>query len=455
MFMTEKMNRYYDLVVVGGGVAGSMAAVSAAREGLSVLLVEEEGYLGGTLTACGTGPMMTFHAGEKQVVRGYIDELIQRMVAKKLSVGHIPDSTGYTYTVTPFDAEGMKHEIELMCLESGVELLFHTSVVEAHPENGVLNKVTCVCAGNMFTVSGKYFLDASGDADLIAMAGIPYEQGRASDGKDQPMTMNFKLVDVDLQVIRDLMDKEVHLFPFLAPKAGLQHSAIRLSFSGFEDRMREAMRSGEITFDRDIVLCFETNARNEVIVNMTRVLNKNPVDPVQLTEAELEGRRQVWELYAFLKGNIPGFSQARLTYSGPRIGIRSSRRLKGTYRVLLEDLIQERQFEDAISACGYPVDIHSPDGEDTQTTFLRDGGYYTIPLRSLLNDTVKNVLAAGRNISCEFEAHASLRVSPSCGAIGQGAGTAVAVAVQENVGLHDIPIDVLHAKLRNGGAFLG
>jgi len=445
----------YDLIVAGGGIAGSMAAIAAARLGIQVLLLEEEGYLGGSLTACGTGPMMTFHAGETQVIRGIADEMINRLVAKGLSVGHIPDSTGYTYTVTPFDAEGMKRELELMCLEANVALLFHTSIVRTDIQDGLLSSIDCLCAGNLFTLSASYFIDATGDADLIAMAGIPFEQGRESDGKDQPMTMNFKLVGVDIDTIRSLMDSDIGLFPLLAAKAGLQHTASRLSFSGFQEIMREGMASGELTFDRDIVLCFETNALNEVIVNMTRVNGKNPVDPLGLTGAEIEGRRQVWELYQFLLKHIPGFENARLTYSGPRIGIRSSRRLKGAYRVTVGDLFGQRKFDDAISACGYPIDIHSPDGQATDSQFFPHGAYYTIPLRSLLNAQVPNVLAAGRNISCEFAAHASLRVSPSCAAIGQGAGTAVAVAVTSQKDLFSLDISLLQKQLLSDGAFIG
>ncbi len=445
----------FDLIVAGGGIAGSMAAIASARLGLQVLLLEEEGYLGGSLTACGTGPMMTFHAGETQVVRGLPDELITRLVAKGLSVGHIPDSTGYTYSVTPFDAEGMKRELELMCLEAHVQLLYHTSIVSTEMQEGLMSRINCLCSGNLFTLSASYFIDATGDADLIAMAGIPCEQGRESDGKDQPMTMNFKLVGVEIDTIRTLMDTNVELFPFLAPKAGLQHTASRLSFSGFQRIMREGMATGEITFDRDIVLCFETNTKNEVIVNMSRVNGKNPVDPIGLTEAELEGRRQVWELYHFLVKHIPGFETARMTNSGPRIGIRSSRRLNGAYHVTVKDLFGQRKFDDAISACGYPIDIHSPDGDSTDSQFFPHGAYYTIPLRSLLNAEVPNVIAAGRNISCEFAAHASLRVSPSCAAIGQGAGTAVAVAVTSGRDLFSLDISRLHKQLLDDGAFLG
>ena len=445
----------FDLIVIGGGIAGSMAAIAAGREGLQVLLIEEEGYLGGTLTSCGTGPMMTFHAGSEQVVRGLPDELIERLKKKHLSVGHIPDSTGYTYSVTPFDAEGMKRELELMCLEAHVQILFHTTVVRAEPIDGLLRSIECLCSGHFFTVQGAYFIDSTGDADIIAMSGIDWEQGREEDGKDQPMTMNFKLVDVNIQVIRDLMDTHIELFPFLKHTPGLQHRAECLSFSGFQDIMRKGVEAGSITFDRDIVLCFETPAKNEVIVNMTRVLNRNPVDPMQLTDAEIEGRRQVWELYAFLKAEVPGFQTARLTYSGPRIGVRSSRRMKGAYRMTLDDIFSQRRFEDAISACGYPVDIHSPDGSDTDSRFLPYGSFYTIPLRCLLNTQIPNVLVAGRNISCDFASHASLRVSPSCAAIGQGAGVAVAVAIETKTDLFHIPLDVLHGKLRSLGAFFG
>lgn len=453
--MNSVTDPLWDLVVVGGGIAGSMAAIAAAREGISVLLVEEEAYLGGSLTARGTGPMMTFHAGELQVIQGIPDELIRRLVDKGLSVGHIPDSTGYTYTVTPFDSEGMKRELELMCIESGVRILYHTTIVETMVEGGVLKAIRCLCASNVFDIQGRYFIDSTGDADLIAMASIPYEKGREEDGKDQPLTMNFKMVGVDIDAIRRLMETNVELFPFLAPKAGLQKRAPRLSFSGFQEIVKEGKRDGAITFDRDIVLCFETNAKDEVIVNMSRVLDRDPVHPLALTEAEIEGRRQAWELSEFLKSRVPGFADARMTISGPAIGIRSSRRVRGLYRITVTDVVAGRKFPDAISACGYPIDIHSPDGDQTDTTFLPDGGYYTIPLRSLLNDTVANVLAAGRNISCEFAAHASLRVSPSAAAIGQGAGTAVAVAIHTGFPLDAIPLDVLHATLSRGGAFWG
>ena len=441
-----------DVIVCGAGMAGSMAAVAAARMGARVLVIEEEGYPGGSMTAMGTGPMMTFHAGDQQVIRGLGDEVIERLRRKGLSPGHIIDSTGYTYTVTPFSAEGMKRELELMMLEAGVQLLYHTAVTGVQTENGQVTGLTCFSCGQTLQACAKVYIDATGDGDVLAMAGAPFRQGRDSDGKDQPMTLNYKISGVDTARVRALMAEQPELFPFLYPKAGIEKRAPRLSFSGFQEIMRRGIAQGEITFDRDIVLCFETDAPGEVIVNMTRILGENPIDPFALSRAESEGRRQVWELFDFMKRRVPGFEHTRLLFSGPRVGIRSSRRLEGQYTLTAADILSERKFEDGIAANGYPIDIHSADGAATDSTFLREGGYYTIPYRCLLNDSLPNLMAAGRNISCSFEAQASTRLSPCCCAVGHAAGCAAALAVRQGTLPTQVDAQVLRSALREQGA---
>ena len=444
----------YDIIVCGAGIAGSMAATAAARMGAKVLVIEEEGYPGGSMTAMGTGPMMTFHAGEKQTVCGLTDEMIERLKAKNLSPGHIIDSTGYTYTVTPFSAEGMKRELEEMMIESGVTLLYHTMIIGAKIKNGLLRTLTCASCGQTFEASAAVFIDATGDGDVLALSGAPYKQGRDSDGKDQPMTMNYKIAGVDVAAIRDLMEKTPEVFPFLYPKAGIQKMAPRLSFSGFQDIMNKGIADGEITFDRDIVLCFETDRPGEMIVNMTRILGENPTDPLSLSRAETEGRRQMWELFDFMKRRIPGFEHTHLLFSGPRVGIRSSRRLVGRYTIDAEDILAEKKFDDGIAAYGYPIDIHSADGTETDSRFLREGGYYTIPYRCLINDEVPNLMAAGRNISASFEAQASTRTSPCCGALGHAAGVAAALAVKAGVLPIQVDTEALRAVLRDQNAVI-
>ncbi|MDY4798742.1 MAG: FAD-dependent oxidoreductase [Bullifex sp.] len=448
------MTLNHDVVVVGGGIAGSLAAVAAARKGCSVIVIEETGQLGGSLTSSGTGPMMTFHAGEKQVIRGLGEELISRLREKGLSPGHTVDSTGYTYTVTPFDAEGMKRELELMILEAGGNILYHAVLCDVNVSEKLIG-ITVLCCSQRIDIEGKVFIDATGDASLAMMAGVPVEVGRSSDGKNQPMTMNFRLSGVDIQLIRRLMDENVSIFPFLAPhEKGLERKAVRLSCSGFQDIMKRGIESGELDIDRDIVLFFEDNNPGEVIVNMTRISELSPVDPLEFSQAETEGRRQVWLMYSFLKNNIPGFRNSLLLSSGPRVGVRSSRRIRGVYSITARDMIDETKFDDGIACCGYPIDIHSADGAATDSTFLRWGGYYSIPYRCLINDRVSNIMAAGRDVSSTFEANASLRVSPCCTALGQAAGTAAALAVKNSVSPLNVPIPELRRILSEDGAIV-
>ena len=448
------MTLKHDVVVVGGGIAGSLAAVAVARKGCSVIVIEETGQLGGSLTSSGTGPMMTFHAGEKQVIRGLGEELISRLREKGLSPGHTVDSTGYTYTVTPFDAEGMKRELELMILEAGGNILYHAVLCDVNVSEKLIG-ITVLCCSQRIDIEGKVFIDATGDASLAMMAGVPVEVGRSSDGKNQPMTMNFRLSGVDIQLIRRLMDENVSIFPFLAPhEKGLERKAVRLSCSGFQDIMKRGIESGELDIDRDIVLFFEDNNPGEVIVNMTRISELSPVDPLEFSQAETEGRRQVWLMYSFLKNNIPGFRNSLLLSSGPRVGVRSSRRIRGVYSITARDMIDETKFDDGIACCGYPIDIHSADGAATDSTFLRWGGYYSIPYRCLINDRVSNIMAAGRDVSSTFEANASLRVSPCCTALGQAAGTAAALAVKNSVSPLNVPIPELRRILSEDGAIV-
>lgn len=444
----------YDVVIVGGGIAGSIAAIASGRMNVKTLLIEETGCLGGALTSSGTGPMMTFHAGKEQVVQGITDEVIQNLVKKGLSVGHTVDSTGYTYTVTPFDSEALKHELETMVIDARADILFHSTLAKVNVENSLLKNIDIISCGKVLKVSSKIFVDASGDGDLIYQSGIPYSQGRDSDGKDQPMTMNMKLSNIDIDLIRGLMDTNVELFPFLKDKAGIEKNALRLSCSGFQDIMKKGIKSGEISFDRDIVLFFETNTKNEVIVNMSRVNDLNPVDPVDITKAEIEGRRQVWELFYYLKKSIPGFKDAVMVTTGPNIGIRSSRRLLGNYTITVDDIISGTKFSDGISACGYPIDIHSSDGAETNSTFLEYGKWYTIPHRCLTNNKIQNVLATGRLVSSTFEAHASLRVSPSCGALGHATGVSAALAVKDKKLPTNLDVSLIRQELKKQGAFL-
>lgn len=459
--MNDSDTCIYDLVVAGLGIAGSMAAVAAGRLGLKVLAFDYGAFPGGVLTSSGTGPMMTFHAGKLQVIRGLTGELVDRMVAKGWSPGHQPDSTGFTYTVTPFDHEGMKRELELMLAEAGVRILYHAMLDEVEvDEAGAAGGGGKIRSLSVLTKSGKLrfaasrFIDATGDAELAWKAGVPCEFGRPEDGFAQPMTMKLRLHDVDIAEVRRYMRENPGEFPLLRGRNEILDAAQRLSCLGFTSILRDAMEAGELSFGRETVLFFETNTPGEVIVNMSRILGKRSVDPWSLSDAETEGRVQAWELYEFFRKRVPGFSRAKMGFSGPFVGVRSSRQIVGMHKITVDELFARTRFPDLISHCGYPVDIHSPDGSGTEHRHFAYGAYYNVPLRSMLAKEIANLATTGRCISADFAAQASLRLSPHSGALGHAAGVAAALATRSGTSFADADPAEIRRCLRDQGAFL-
>lgn len=452
------MKMIYDVIVVGGGIAGALAAVSAGRNGSNVLLIEQEGYLGGMLTAGGVGPMMSFHTGEKQIIKGLTDELIERLKSKGKSPGHIFDTTGYVATVTPFDSEAMKFELETMVLESGGQLLYHTMLADVKIEDRSIDSIVVCNKSGLTKIKAKIYIDATGDADLSVWSGVEFNKGRPGDGLCQPMTMNMKFTNVSIDGIKAFIRKHPEQFPRINEDVEIIDKSPRLSLGGFNELFKEAVENGEITFKRNNdILFFETNNRNEVIVNTTRVINFDPTDSFDLTAAEIEGRRQVQELEKFLIKRVPGFENAIMIGSGPRIGVRSSRQIKGLYTLTKKDLISCKSFEDRIAFSAYPVDIHPPEGIElskTEDEFITYGGMYSIPYRSMVNEKVDNLITVGRCISATYEAQGAIRTTPTVGAIGHAGGAAASLAVKAGLPTREVSIGELRVLLISQGAYI-
>ena len=443
----------FDVVVAGGGPSGVIAGIAAARNGAKTIIVEAHGYLGGMLTAGGVGPMMSFHAGDKLVIAGIANEVIDRLKSKGLSPGHMKDPIAYCATITPFDSEGLKMELEEMALEAGCELLYHAVMTGAAVEQGKIQSITVFTKGGFMEIEGSVFIDATADAELAVQAGISTKYGRDADNLAQPMTMNARVYNVDTEKVKVYMraNPSENFTEDLATIDG----APRAAFEGCYALIKKAKEAGDFSYSREIVLCFETNNPGEYIINMSRIHGLSSIDPFDVTKAEIEGRRQIKETVSFLRKYVPGFENCILIGTGPNIGVRESRKINGNYKLTMKDLIENKMFEDAVVMGGYPVDIHAPDGkEDVLYESLKDGSWYSIPYRCMVADGAGNLIVTGRCISATHEALGAVRTTPSCMALGQAAGTAAAMAFQNNVHVAKIDVPALRAKLVEQGAFL-
>lgn len=448
------MNSIYDVIIVGGGISGTMAAAGALRNGAKTLLIEHYGFLGGMLTAAGVGPMMTFHAGDEQIIRGTTGELIDRLKAKGKSTGHQFDTTGFTYTVTPFDVEGMKRELEDMVTETGGEILYHTMLAGVEVKDGRIDSVTVCNKAGLSRLQAKIFVDATGDGDLSTWAGVDFTKGRESDGAAQPMTMKMRMLNVDMGKVRAYIKLHPEEFPRLNGDTAIIDKSTRLSIGGFVKTLEKAKALGDFSIPREDILFFEGNTPGEVIVNTSRIIGYDATDPWSLSKAETEGRKQSLELEKFLRKWIPGFEVSVLVYTGPQIGIRSSKQINGLYTLKAEDLLESKGFSDTIAHSGYPIDIHSPTGAGSFNRKLEWGTFYSIPYRCLVNGKIDNLITVGRCISASFGAQAAIRTTPTMGAVGQAGGVAASIAVKSGAGVQDIDVKLLQQELIRQGAYL-
>ncbi|HHY10819.1 MAG TPA: FAD-dependent oxidoreductase [Firmicutes bacterium] len=447
------MKEKFDVIVAGGGPSGVTAAIAAARQGMKTLLIERYGFLGGMGTAALVGPWMTFHDRQgSQVIRGIPEEIVQRLIMMGGSPGHVPDTTGYVATVTPFDAELLKLAYLDLCLESGVTLLFHTWVIDTKVRGSKVRGVEIVNKSGRSTLFADVVIDATGDGDVAVFAGAEYEMGRAGDNLTQPMSLMFVLGDVDLSKVKTYMQDHPEEF-YEDTKFSYLKDASHLSVNGFYSKLKKAQERQEIDLDRNMVLFFQTARPDQITVNMTRAVRASGVDPWQSTEAEILLRRQMRQLLEFFKNHIPGFENTYIVASGPQAGVRESRRIIGDYVLTAADITAGVEFADRVLRNAYPIDIHDPDGVGVETIDI-EAGSYTIPYRCFLPKGIEGLLVVGRCISCTHETLAAVRTQPSVMAMGQAAGTAAALAVKNGCGPRAIDIAELQDLLKEASVNL-
>ena len=398
------MQAKHDVIVVGGGPGGVCAAVGAAKEGASVLLIERYGFLGGMATAGLVNPFMPYKVGDQRLTSAVFNELLDRL----------RDAGALAPGEQIFDDEGLKIVLDGMMQDHSVDLLLHSTFVDVDMDGQRIARIQTVGKSGRIDLIGQVYVDSTGDGDLAAQAGAPVEKGRSQDGLCQPMTLCFRIGGVTGEPKPSELRKEL--------------TEIYL----------QAKAEGEIDQPREDVLIFGTTVPHIFHFNTTRVLKRDATDTLDMTAAELEGRRQAAELFALFRQRSPRFKDAYLVKMAAQIGVRESRRVMGAYVLTVDDVLEAVKFEDGIARSRYSVDIHSPTGEGTVIQRVPPGEFYEVPYRCLLPQHVDNLLIGARCISATHEAHSSMRVMPVVAGIGEAAGIAAAWAAREGISPRDV-----------------
>lgn len=436
-----------DVLVVGGGPSGIMAALAASRTGAKVVLAEGRSFVGGNLTI--GLPVLGFLSQKgKPIIKGLPQRFIDRLAAVGAASEH--QACPLHVSITLIDPDAVKSVALEMLTESGVDILLNTSCAGVVMDGNQLRGIITEGKSGREAMLGKVVIDCTGDADVALRAGVPCEKGDER-GRMQPPTLMFCMAGVDTEKLRTSIstDPESYDIDHIPPDYFAQNR--RFIVVGLRKLIAMARADGlPIPTDRTILI---TGLRDgEVWVNMTRVKGIDGTDQRSLTRGEIEAAGQVDIIRHYLSAYVPGFETSYLTRTAPFLGIRESRRIVGRYVMTREDILGCRRFGDAVAVGSYPVDLHSPGDEDCTLEWC--GDCYDIPYRSLVPMGVDNLLIAGRCISTTHEALAAIRVMSTCMAMGEAAGTAAAMALRDGVPPSAIDTEKLREQLRGHGAFL-
>lgn len=432
-----------DLVVAGGGPAGVGAAFAAVRAGLSVIIIEQANCLGGIATAGLHGHLCLFSdwGGTARVVGGIGHELCVKTQEAGFGV--------YDGCNLDFEVEGFKFVLEnLAKVEKNLKLLYYTQFSDVVMEDGKITHVIIQNKSGRQAIAARMVVDCTGDADVAARAGAPFEIGRPGDGATQPMTLMFQLGGVDIARVNQFRSHD-----YLKQYPGNDGNTYKL-----HSVWEAAQKNGDMEpFQAGIMGWWHTPTRPDQLgINFTHIVGGLATSAEDLTYATVEGRRQAFHTVDVYRKYIPGMENSWLSHTAALVGTRESRRIVGDYVLTDADLIAQKSFEDSIGYGSFFIDIHNCTGAgmDEETFYPPKGFRYQIPYRALLPQRVDNLLVAGRCISCTHRALGSLRVMPQCVLEGEACGLAAAQAVAEDKTTRGVDVARLQKALRDRGGII-
>ncbi|MFC4301907.1 FAD-dependent oxidoreductase [Cohnella boryungensis] len=461
------INKEYDVIVMGGGPSGFIAAIAAGRTGARTLLVDKNGFLGGAATSAALGPISPFHIRDEQVVKGIPQQFMDRMVAYGASPGHckVLDPYGSGAYLGFFDRERYKYIAYEMVREAGVEVLFHSVYSGTIMEGDRVAGVKVVNKSGENVLKAKVVVDATGDGDVASGAGAEFVLGRAKDRKMQPSTLMFEMSNVDTDKLYQYILDNPEDFEWKSDAVPVREYSDRLVSKyfvaqGFKRFVKTAIENGELYIGRDSILLLNSVHPGVIHFNSTRVINVDGTDADSRTAGEIEGRKQVESIVKFMNKYVPGFEQAFLSTTGNEIGVRESRHIVGNYVLQADDVIEGRRFDDVITRGYFPIDVHNMAGKagygdpESAGAWIDIKDSYDIPYRCLVPVKVDGLVMAGRCISATSEAHGSFRTQGSVMAIGQAAGTAAGLSAMKGTQPRELDIKQLQDELLRNGASL-
>ena len=423
-----------DVVVAGGGPSGFAAAVTAARAGLQVILIERYGFLGGLATAGAVGTLcgLYLHHPERiePIIGGFAAELTNALTARGGAFGPIIREG---FTALLYNPWHMKRLCDDWIVnEKNINLLLHSTLADAVVSDGSIRALLIAGSEGLKAVTGRFFVDATGDAALAAASGVQTTKGDDAGAVMNP-TMMFFAQGMDFALYQE---------------KGMQV---------LNDRIKEAIKEGKYLLTVSQGLVIPTFRPGEAIIKLSSLArNGHALDGsliADITYAELKGRKDAEIVMEFLNKEIPGFAGAFLSDTAVQVGIRETRRIVGRYVLTQADVLAGRIFDDVVCLCSWPLELWEG-GTEPRMVFLPEGCYYSIPYRSLLSREINNLLVTGRAISMDHGALASARVMGPCLAEGQAAGKASTLALASGRSLNEISISKLHEVLAKDGARL-
>lgn len=449
--MNRIVEKHYDIAVIGGGPGGIPAAIAAARRGQKTILVERNAFLGGAATS-GLGILGYLDRAGNKALGGIAQELIDRMDAMHGASGHY--RCPVHNSITPISPECMKIAALELCVEAGVDVLFNHELLDVQVENNRVTAVTVFGKCTRTIINARVFVDATGDGDLGYMAGAAFQSGQDGTGIMQPSTLMFTVTNYDLEAL--LRFAETHPGDF-----GIKESYatdycpdfFRATpghcFIGLTEMIKTAKAAGDFDVPRNQFIYITTPTEGCLAVNTSRIINIDASDPYQLSGGLVTGYQQVHQLIRFMNKYIPGFENARLSAIAPSLGIRETRHFAGVYRLTQAEMYSDYVRQNAIAQSAYNIDIHSGVKDHIDLTPVSKP--FGIPYGCLVPAQVDGLLFSGRTICLDTATYASARVMGPCIAVGEAAGEAAALSLEDGIDVRAVNVETLRSRLRENG----